>query len=238
MPTKGDSFSYDGGIPHVVFRIFTTTFHHTIMTIQIDCRGLNCPEPVLRAKTALEEGPSTFTLIVDNEAARDNVLRFGQSRNCLVEVEKEREGAFILRFSGEKRGNIKDGDDSFQASDYSCPVPAAARNIVLVISADTMGRGSDELGWALLQTYITTIKEVTPLPTRILFYNGGVKVVASSGKALESLKLLEKQGVQILSCATCLDYFKLSTHLEVGTSTNMYEIMHSMNNADQVVSPF
>jgi selenium metabolism protein YedF len=213
-------------------------FNDTIMTIQIDCRGLNCPEPVLRAKTALEEGHSAFTLIVDNEAARDNVLRFGQSRNCLVEVEKEREGAFILSFTVENPKGTTKTADSFQANDYPCPVPAAARNIVLVISADTMGRGNDELGWALLQTYITTIQEVTPLPTRILFYNGGVKVVASSGKALESLKLLEKQGVQILSCATCLDYFKLSTNLEVGTSANMYEIMHSMNNADQVVSPF
>ncbi len=208
------------------------------MTIQIDCRGLNCPEPVLRAKAALDEGHTSFTLIVDNEAARDNVKRFGHSRNCQVDEINGAGENFNIRFSvGNHSGT--GAAAKFNADDYPCPIPAAAvSKIVLVIASDTMGRGSDELGWALLQTYIATIKEISPLPSRILFYNGGVKVVATPGKALESLQNLEKQGVKILSCATCLDYFKLGTKLQVGTSTNMYEIMDSMIHADKVVSPF
>lgn len=207
---------------------------------QIDCRGLSCPEPVLRAKDALEQGAAPFAILVDNEASRDNVLRFGQSRNCRVDLTTLADGTFRLSFLAESKEGAEDAA-SFDEADYSCAIPdgaAAACNLVYVIGSDSMGRGSDELGWALLQTYIATIKEVSPQPSRILFYNGGVKLVATAGKALEALQALEKKGVKILSCGTCLEFFHLEKRLQVGTTTNMYEIMESMAGADRLVSPF
>ena len=206
----------------------------------IDCRGLSCPEPVLRAKASLEQGEGPFEILVDNEASKDNVLRFGQSRNCRVDSVTLADGSFRLSFLAENREGAVPSVP-FDESDYSCAIPGgtpAGGNLVYVIASDCMGRGSDELGWALLQTYIATIKDVSPLPSRILFYNGGVKLVATAGKALEALQSLEKNGVKILSCGTCLDFFKLAKNLQVGTTTNMYEIMDSMANADRVVSPF
>ncbi len=208
---------------------------------QIDCRGLSCPEPVLRAKAALEQGTGPFAILVDNEASRDNVLRFGHSRNCRVELTSLPDGTFLLSFSAEKREGAGDHPASFDEADYSCAIPGgtpAAYNVVYVVASDSMGRGSDELGWALLQTYIATIREVSPQPSRILFYNGGVKLVATAGKALEALQALEKKGVKILSCGTCLEFFKLEKKRQVGTITNMYEIMDSMAGADRLVSPF
>jgi selenium metabolism protein YedF len=208
---------------------------------QIDCRGLSCPEPVLKAKGALEQGAGEpFVILVDNEAARDNVLRFGQSRKCRVELTTLADGSFRLSFAAENQEGAE-GSASFDPADYPCDIPAqspAACNLVYVIGSDSMGRGNDELGWALLQTYIATIKEITPLPQRILFYNGGVKLVATAGKALEALQALEKKGVRILSCGTCLEFFKLEKSLQVGTTTNMYEIMDSMASADKINSPF
>ncbi|MDO9041240.1 MAG: sulfurtransferase-like selenium metabolism protein YedF [Desulfocapsaceae bacterium] len=206
----------------------------------IDCRGLSCPEPVLRAKAALEQGEGPFEILVDNEASKDNVLRFGQSRNCRVDSVTLADGSFRLSFLAENREGAGPSV-SFDEADYQCAIPGGAPtgcNLVYVIASDCMGRGSDELGWALLQTYIATIKDVSPQPSRILFYNGGVKLVATAGKALEALQALEKKGVKILSCGTCLDFFKLAKNLQVGTTTNMYEIMDSMANADRVVSPF
>lgn len=208
---------------------------------QIDCRGLSCPEPVLKAKGALEQGAGEpFVIIVDNEASRDNVIRFGRSRNCQVELTTMMDGSFRLRFAADDQ---QGGDEpqSFDPDDYPCELPAqssAACNLVYVFGSDTMGRGDDELGWALLQTYIATIKEITPQPQRILFYNGGVKLAATAGKALEALLALEKKGVKILSCGTCLEFFKLEKNLQVGTTTNMYEIIDSMVSADKVISPF
>jgi selenium metabolism protein YedF len=214
------------------------------MMKQIDCRGLACPQPVLRAKDALEQGEKSFAVLVDNEASRDNILRFGHSRNCQVEAVTLEDGCFLLNFSaGPGRGEKESpgAGDSFDETDYQCAIPekqATGCNLVYAIGSDTMGRGSDELGWALLQTYISTIKEISPPPRRILFYNGGVRLVATPGKALEALRDLEKNGVQILSCGTCLDFFKLGKNPLVGKSTNMFELMDSLVSADKVVSPF
>jgi len=211
---------------------------------QIDCRGLACPQPVLRAKDELEQGGKEFAVLVDNEASRDNVLRFGQSRNCKVELKTIGDGSFLLTFSAEpgKGTQTETGASApFNEADYPCPIPekkSAACNLVYAIGSDTMGRGSDELGWALLQTYIATIKEISPQPSRILFYNGGVRLTATPGKALEALQDLEKKGVTILSCGTCLDFFKLGKKPLVGATTNMYELMDSLASADKVVSPF
>lgn len=207
---------------------------------QIDCRGLGCPEPVLRVKAALEQGEKSFEILVDNEAARDNVVRFGHSRNCRVELTTLADGSFRLNFAADPKEDAGPAAP-FDEADYRCEIPdglPAGCNLVYVIASDCMGRGSDELGWALLQTYIATIKDVSPQPSRILFYNGGVKLVATAGKALEALQALEKKGVKILTCGTCLEFFQLEKKLQVGMITNMYEIMDSMAGADRVVSPF
>lgn len=205
---------------------------------QIDCRGLACPQPVLRTRDELERGAGEFSVLVDNEASRDNVLRFAGSRNCRVEVETAENGCFLLILHARENSGVSTPLDE---SAYQCTRPGPSTsdcNLVYAIGSDTMGRGSDELGWALLQTYITTIREISPLPSRILFYNGGVRLTATPGKALEALRELEKKGVTILSCGTCLDFFKLGKTPLVGGTTNMYELMSSLAGADRVVSPF
>ncbi len=200
----------------------------------IDCRGMNCPEPVLQAKAALEQGRLQFAILVDNQASCENVLRFGRSRGCRV-VSVQQGSDFEIRLIAPDQAAAVDPE--FRAADYPCEIPVS-KKIVYVIASDCMGRGSDELGWALLQTYVSTIGQVSPLPWRILFYNGGVKLVATAGKALEALQKLEGQGVEIWSCGTCLEFFHLEEDLQVGRTTNMYDILESMAMADKVVSPF
>ncbi len=114
----------------------------------------------------------------------------------------------------------------------------AAEGLVYVIPSESMGRGSEELGWALLQNFIRTIPDITPMPSSILFYNSGVKTVCSESKALDALRTLEQKGVKILSCGTCIAYFSLSGKLKVGRDTSMPEIMNIMAMADKVVSSF
>ncbi len=201
----------------------------------MDCRGLNCPEPVLRAKAFLEQGQGEpFIVVVDNEASRENVLRFGRSQGCEVSVAAGDGESFIISIVP---GDEQKSEESFDEADYPCDLPGGA-NLVYVLSSDTMGRGSDELGWALLQTYVTTIAEVSPMPSHILIYNGGVKLVTAEGKALEALQNLEKKGVTIWVCGTCLEFFKLEGERKVGSITNMYDIMSTMASAGRLVSPY
>jgi selenium metabolism protein YedF len=112
------------------------------------------------------------------------------------------------------------------------------RGLVYVISSSSMGRGNDELGWALLQTYIQTIHKVRPLPTKILLYNGGVRLAAEESGALNALRQLQEQGVEILACGTCLDFFGLISKIKVGRISNMLEIMNTICGAAKTVSPF
>jgi selenium metabolism protein YedF len=206
----------------------------SIMEI-LDCTGLNCPEPVLRTKARLEEKvEEAFSVLVDNEASRENVLRFGRSQGCEVSVEETEQENFLITLIP---GDATSSKESFQEDDYRCDLPAAA-NLIYVISSDSMGRGSDELGWALLQTYVTTIGDVSPLPSHILLYNGGVKLATTEGKALEALQALEEKGVVIWICGTCLEFFKVEDDRKVGSITNMYDIMNTMSAAGKVVSPF
>ncbi len=202
-------------------------------TIKLDCRGLNCPQPVIRTKEALEKGHLCLEVIVDNEASRGNVTRFARSRGCTVSLTQHADGCCTLLLQGDAADS---GKPEFSADDYSCDLPAGS-GLVYVISSASMGRGSDELGWALLQTYIQTIAEVEPLPEKILFYNGGVRLVAEESGALTALRALQDNGVEILACGTCLDFFKLTSAIKVGHISNMYDIMSAVNSAAKVVSP-
>ncbi len=200
----------------------------------VDCRGLNCPEPVLRAKAFLEKAAGEpFVVLVDNEASRENVLRFGRSQGCDVSSVDDESGAFRLVIAPT---DVVPQKEEFQADDYSCDL-SQQDNVVYVLPSDTMGRGSDELGWALLQTFVVTISEVSPLPSHILLYNGGVKLATTEGKALEALQNLEQKGVVIWCCGTCLEFFKMEDKRKVGTITNMYDILATMSSATRLVSP-
>ncbi len=201
----------------------------------IDCKGMNCPEPVLQTKAHLEKtGKEAFKILVDNEASRENVLRFGRSRGCEVSAVDAQDASFVITLVP---GDSSSGAESFQEEEYRCDLPGV-NNLICVISSDSMGRGSDELGWALLQTYVTTITEVSPLPSHILLYNGAVKLVTTEGKALEALQVLENKGVIIWVCGTCLEFFKIEEERKAGSITNMFDIMNTMASAAKVVSPF
>ncbi|MBI5557048.1 MAG: sulfurtransferase-like selenium metabolism protein YedF [Deltaproteobacteria bacterium] len=202
--------------------------------ITIDCRGLKCPQPVLRVKDALERMVAgEIEITVDNEASRSNIERFAKSQGCPALVSQEGENFRIII---SKTGDSRPEPGAADASQFTCR--PGQGEIVHVISAETMGRGSEELGKVLMRAYVKTIKDVTPLPRKILFYNSGVRITATESDLIAPLRELESKGVEIFSCGTCLDFFDLKEKLMVGKPTNMYEIMQSMSSAAHVVSPY
>jgi selenium metabolism protein YedF len=108
--------------------------------------------------------------------------------------------------------------------------------IVLAVSSDGMGRGDDELGRLLLRNHLHVLTEVHPKPDVLIFYNGGVKLAAEGSPALEDLRLLVDQGVQVLLCGTCIGHFELQDKVAVGEVSNMYAITETMLQADKVVN--
>ena len=204
--------------------------------VTLDCIGLPCPQPVLRTKDALEQGTMAVEVRVDNEASRNNVVRFAESRGHQVTITAQPSGHFTISITATVEQAPGQTPVSEDLLNYSCDLPKKLR-LVYVISADSMGRGSDELGWALLQTYIQTIKDIDPLPEKIIFYNSGVKLTVEGSPVLQALRELESSGVKILVCGTCANYFQIKDQVGVGIISNMYAILEALSQAGHVIYP-
>ena len=71
---------------------------------------------------------------------------------------------------------------------------------------------------------------------RLVFVNSGVKLTIEGTEALSVLQELESQGVSILVCGTCLNHFGLLEKKRVGETTNMLDIVTSLEVAEKVIS--
>ena len=195
---------------------------------EIDARGLACPAPVLQTKAAVEEeNLNTVRVIVDNEAAVQNVGRFLEFRGFKTSVEQTGNDHVVI-------GTCDTGVLSKRE-----PVQTAEtdqKNIMVMIASDGMGSGDDELGRKLLVNFITTLKEMGPELWRLVFVNNGVKLTISGSEVLPVLKEYEAEGLHILVCGTCLNHFNLLDKKQVGDTTNMLDIVTAMQLADKVIN--
>lgn len=111
------------------------------------------------------------------------------------------------------------------------------RDYVVVIDKDYMGERDRELGTALIKSFITTLSEINKLPSHILLYNEGVKLVSEGSQILEKFISLSDKGVEILCCGSCIKYFDLTDKIMVGRISNMLEILSTQICANKVIKP-
>lgn len=203
-------------------------------TIQVNAVGDTCPIPVVKAKKALAAmtEPGTLEVSVDNEVAVQNLLRLASGKNLAVKSEQKGERLHLVTIGVETVPVF-----TAQNDEPECEECTESGNMVVVVSADTMGIGDDVLGRQLLKAFLYALSQQDTLPKTILFYNGGAKMTVEGSPALEDLKAMEAQGVEILTCGTCLNHYGLSEKLAVGGVTNMYVIVEKMTGASRIVKP-
>lgn len=195
---------------------------------EIDARGLACPGPVLQTKAAIEEErPGDIKIIVDNEAAKQNVCRFLESQGFEASAEEDRGNFYVMGKRGE--------DVSFQTAKEQ-KEEAEQKKIMVMVATDRFGHGNDELGLKLMINFITTLKEMGLELWRLVFVNNGVKLTTEGSEVLPVLCEYEKEGLHILVCGTCLNYFNLLDKKRVGETTNMLDIITAMQLADKVIN--
>lgn len=201
--------------------------------IQVNAIGDACPIPVVKTLNALKGlgGAGTVQTLVDNEIAVQNLTRLAESKGCTIETEKRSEKEFCVTIT--TAGAVAAAENE----EISYTVPAAKKKTVVVVSADHMGEGSEELGRILIKGFLFALTQQEHLPSTVLFYNGGAKLTTEGSASLEDLKTLEANGVEILTCGTCLDYYGLKDKLAVGGVTNMYVIVEKQMQADLVLRP-
>lgn len=195
------------------------------MRIELDARGLACPKPVINTKKELDSiDQGVVVVTVDNEMAKENVLKLAKSMNHEANILKSEKGLICIEII--KGENVIIEEKSQESLSDTC----------IFINSDKIGNGNDELGHVLMKGYIYTLTESKPYPKSILFVNSAIKLTTENEATVENLKLLQDAGVEILSCGTCLDYYGLKDSLKVGTVTNMYTIVETMNNSSKTIS--
>lgn len=200
----------------------------------VDARGLTCPQPVIKTKEAMKGmTQGTLNILVDNEIAVQNVVKLGNYSGLKPESRKLSENEYQILLHMEN-GDLH--EDETVAQDECIP-DSRKKGLVAVLSSDQMGAGSEELGRILMKGFVYALTQLEELPETILLYNGGARLSTEGSQSLEDLKMLEAQGVEILTCGTCLNFYGLSEKLEVGSVTNMYEITEKMAGARSVLRP-
>ena len=202
------------------------------MTQTLDCRGLTCPQPVIKTKELISgDHPRDFAVLVDNQASLENVSRFLKKNGYTVASVQEG-NAWKITAQGS-------GTPVTEPEEVAIACPSTSENAktLVLITTETLGRGDESLGTALMGNFLATLPELGPQLWRIVLLNGGVKLAVKEGKALSSLQALAEKGVSILVCGTCLGHYGLLEQKQVGETTNMLDIVTSLALADKVIRP-
>jgi len=198
----------------------------------LDMRGKPCPEPVVETRKALDEPDVTsVTVILDDESACENVGRMAQHLGCELKLEEGDAGSIHLI--------ITKGETPIEPrKPVEAPEPAArseSPDVIVLVGSSTLGSGDEALGAVLMRAFLKTLKEALPLPSAVIFLNSGVRLTTEGSELISDIEDLYVSGVRILSCGTCLDFFHIKEKLEVGSVTNMLEIVSLLLSSDKTI---
>lgn len=215
------------------------------MSQRLDLRGVPCPQPVIRTKAVLEAmAEGVLEVVVDNDVARDNILRFASFKGCKAAVEGQKGAECTIRIT---KGNPKEEPkapppprpepsarpEPAQKPEPK-PAPSAGERIVLLTTA-RIGDDNEALGRELMGSFLDVLTQASRLPDRLILINSAVALAAQGSPVLETLRELQEKGVQVVSCGRCLEYLHLKAKLQVGTITNMFEVVEALTSAASVV---
>lgn len=191
--------------------------------IKVNAVGEVCPKPVIMTKKALKEIESGVVEVsVDNETSKENVEKMAKELGYKFNTMQEKD-IFIITINKTAEKNEKSSEQE--------------ENIVVVIGSDKMGEGEEELGKILIKGFIYALTEAETLPKTILLYNKGVLLASTFEDTVKDLKVLEKRGVEILSCGTCANFYHVQDKIQAGSVTNMYTILEKQMKASKVIKP-
>jgi len=195
----------------------------------LDMRGIQCPIPVVRAKKELERPEcSGVIVLVDNEIAVQNLKKMADGKGHSFSAVPEDGGIF--------RATILKGGSRPAEQDGTGRNMPEAPGITVLISADSLGTGSGDLGKILIKGFLFSLGELDNPITTIIFINGGVRLVVNGSNTIDDLRGMAERGTKILACGTCLNYYGLTESLAVGEIADMYAIAGILVGPGKLVS--
>lgn len=194
----------------------------------IDARGQGCPRPVMMAEEALSKiKEGIVEVLVDNEESALNVAGFAAQNALFAETKKQVRDWSVKIVKG-----------------YTCDASAKPgvrsselekkKNLLLVIGTDVMGKDED-LGKTLMKAFFETMKVYKQLPHTMFFLNTGVYLTTTNVDIAVVLKEVERMGVEVYSCGTCLTKYNLESELKVGHRGTMNIVVEGMQDFEKTV---
>lgn len=197
---------------------------------RIDCRNLECPRPVIETKNALESlaQGENLEILLNSKASFENVPRFLTSQGQKFDAKELENGEYIVTLT--KNGEVNTA--KFDASLYAC-TPSYPRQKVVYLNEEHAGSGA--VGLNLLSKFIGALMQLETKPYAVICVNEAVKMTTDRGHpSFTPLKELERAGVKILSCGSCLEAYKLVDKLAIGEMTNAYEVVSLCAQYEQI----
>jgi selenium metabolism protein YedF len=202
-----------------------------VEALLIDARGLGCPKPVLLAEDALsrlDEG--IIDVLVDNEASLKNLARFASKNGFYYEGSKE-DSYWKIRIV---KGHTSEATAGQSGLSFTPGCEEPEKDVLLIIGSDTIGK-DEALGKILMKGFFETIKATKEIPHTIFFLNAAVKLTTTDEEMIIILQDLEKMGVEIFSCGTCLKYYDLEKALKVGYRGTTNHIVEGIKDFNKTV---
>lgn len=202
---------------------------------KVDALGKPCPIPVIEAKKVLsDEATEGVQVKVDNSVAVQNLEKMAHGYGYGFSYNELAKDNFEVYITKDGKGVPISSDSE---AEVSCTCESTgAEKLVVTLSKNAMGEGSDELGEILVKGFLYSLTELPTPPESVLFFNSGVYLTSEGANTLEDLKKLEEKGTKILSCGTCINYFNLSKTPAVGVVTDMYGITEKMVAATKLIN--
>jgi selenium metabolism protein YedF len=217
---------------------------------QIDLRGLNCPAPVLKTKALLDDKTvQRVDALVDGEVNVNNLSRLARSLKMQVTsaTEENAEGkCFKVTIT-----RSSDGADSSPPNHSHAPGRAstkstgeqASNNVaesvgtVIFLSKDRFGDGDPEFSNTLISLFLQTAFSSGHRPRAILLANSGVRLLHRKSSSFKVLQDFKSQGVEVLACGLCVEFYGLKDEIPTEQITNMFAIAEFLFAADKVLTP-
>ena len=204
----------------------------------IDARGKACPEPVILTKTWVDRGEEDVEVLLDNPTSASNVRRFLESKEFSVHL-KDDDG--LLTISARKKDGRKTAEPQTPVQPETAPLqtlPATPEKetFSVLITCQNLGQSDQQLGEVLMKSFLGTLSQLNDAPVAVALMNEGIKLALYDSSSCDHLKNLDKKGTLILVCGTCVNHFRVAEQIGVGTISNMFEILETLNKASKIIT--
>lgn len=193
----------------------------------IDTRGKLCPMPLIIFKSEIKnvEQGEVVEILTDNDMACQNLTDYIEEMG-LSPHKKIEDNITKITFTYSMACTIDEGKKTNKS------------NYIIILNTDVLGTGDNDLGRILMKAFVNTIENLEQMPSKIICYNAGVKLLTEgTDTAMTLLKLQENNNIEIMACGTCIEFYELKNKLIKHKVVNMFNILDIQSKTSKIIYP-